>query len=53
MAKEDAGQGLDLDLVHRGELRLREPADLRLRELDVGDRLCRHPGDERADLGVA
>ena len=50
MAEHDAGQRFDLDILHRITLDLREVADLRLREFDVGDRLCRHSGEERADL---
>jgi len=46
VAEEDAGQRLYLDLPHRGELRLREPAHLSLDERDVLDHLGGQPGDD-------
>jgi hypothetical protein len=50
VAEEDAGQRLDLDLPHRVKLRLREPAHLRLHELDVVDDLRRQGRDDVLDL---
>ena len=50
VAEHDPGQGLDLDILHRGALDLGEVADLRLREFDVVDRLRRDLGDQAADL---
>ena len=41
--RNDAGQGLDLDILERGALDLGEIADLRLREFDVVDGLRRQP----------
>src|SRR3546814_6924605 len=41
MAEDDARHRLDLDVADRGALDLGEVADLRLRELDVLQRLAR------------
>jgi hypothetical protein len=41
VAEHHAGQRLDLDVAQRVALDLREVAHLRLRELDVVDRLLR------------
>ncbi len=52
MAEHDAGQGLDLDIAHRGALDLGEIADLLLREADVVERLRRDLRDHRGDVGL-
>jgi hypothetical protein len=51
VAELHARQGLDLDVADGSALVLGEPADLRLRELDVLDRLLRHLADDRFHIG--
>ena len=51
MAEHDAGQGLDLEVLHGGALPLREVAHLRLRELDVLEVAFRHLRDGALDVG--
>src|SRR5262249_55043976 len=46
----DPGQRFDFDILQRGALDLREVADLRLRELDVADRLLGQGADRGVDL---
>jgi hypothetical protein len=52
MAEPHAGQCLDLDVLQCRLLVLRELADLRLRELDVGDGLRRDGGEDAVDIGA-
>ena len=51
VAEDDAGQRLDLDILHAGALRLGKAAHLRLRETDVLEIALRHLCDRLLDLG--
>ena len=46
MAEHNTGQGLDLDIAHRGSLDLGEMTDLFLGEFNVVHRLRRDFGDK-------
>ncbi len=51
MAEHDAGQSLDLEVLHRVALLLREVADLRLGKSDVVEIAFGHLRDGLLDLG--
>jgi hypothetical protein len=53
VAEAHARKRLDLDVAQRRLLVLRELADLRLREPDVGDGLRRNLGEDGVDLTLA
>ena len=53
VSEHDARDGLDLEVVHRRQLRFGEATDLRLREPDVVDGLGWNGRDDVGDLGRA
>ena len=52
MAEDDPGERLNLDIGHRGALRLGKAADLGLCEVDIGHVSRRHLVHRRVDLGL-